>query len=364
MLGMIKLLKPLMGWMILAIILGSLGHFSAIFITILGGYGIKNVIETKANNSSSGGSSVTMVLWLLGMCAFVRGFLRYGEQLCNHYIAFKILANIRDEIFSALRRLAPAKLEGKGKGHFISMITADTELLEVFYAHTVSPIMIAIITSVVMICFIGWDHWLLALIAFCSYVLVGIIIPYINNRLGSNTGLSYREGVADLNTVVLDNLRGMREILQYRYQQEREEVNSSENKNLRGLEKKLKTLESRQTYISDCSILMSGVIIVLTVSLLVKHEYITFGSGLVSIIALMSSFGPTIAISSLSNNLNQTLACGERVLDLLEEEPLIPEVEQGKPFTPGNIFVKHITFSSLASNGTSLSLTFDSFNFF
>ncbi|OUM64408.1 hypothetical protein PIROE2DRAFT_8796 [Piromyces sp. E2] len=344
MLGLTKLVKPLTGWMLLAIFLGCLGHFSAIFITILGGYGMKSVIEDKVYHKEET-TSLTLIFILLCGLAIVRGFLRYGEQACNHYIAFRILADIRDVIFDALRRLAPAKLEGKGKGHFISMITSDTELLEVFYAHTISPIMIAIITSAVMICYIGRDHWLLALIAFCCYVIVGVVIPLINSRLGGDVGLSFREGVADLNTVVLDNLRGMREILQYRYQKEREVVTASENNNLRKLEKRLKVLESRQAYISNSAIILGGAVSVIVVSALVKAGKITFESGLLSIIALMSSFGPTIAISALSNDLNQTLACGERVMDLLEEEPLVPDNKQGKAMTPGHIHFNHVSFS-------------------
>jgi len=344
MFGLIKLVKPLTGWMILAIILGCLGFFAVFFITVLGGYGINYVID-KTINHKEGGLSLTFIITTICVSAFARGFLRYGEQACNHYIAFKLLADIRDNIFDALRRLAPAKLEGKGRGHFISMITADTELLEVFYAHTISPIIIAIITCTVMVCYIGWDHWLLALIAFCLYVMVGIVIPLINSYLGSNVGLSYREGVADLNTVVLDNLRGMREILQFRYQHEREVVTAAENDNLQRLAKKLKTFESRQAYITDAFILFGGVVMVVAVTGLVRAGEITFESGLLSIIGMMSSFGPTIAISALSNDLNQTLACGERVLDLLDEEPLVPEVEEGKAMTPGNIHVNHVTFA-------------------
>jgi len=343
MLKLIQLVKPLTKFMLIAIFLGCLGHMAAIFITILGGYGIKNVIEDKIYHQKD--THLILVLTLLCVLAFARGFLRYGEQACNHYIAFKLLADIRDEIFDALRKLAPAKLEGKAKGHFISMIISDTELLEVFYAHTISPILIAIITSIIMVCFIGWNHWMLALIALLCYIVVGIFIPVINGYLGSDYGLSYREGVADLNTIVLDNLRGMREILQYRYQKEREECTFNENNNLRCLERKLKKLESIQTSLTNSVIIIGGVLMTVAVSILVRNGEITFEKGLLSIIAMMSSFGPTVAISSLSNNLSQTLACGERVLDLLEESPLVPDVIEGKDMPSGTIHVQNVTFA-------------------
>eukprot|EP00833_Pecoramyces_ruminatium_P007518 jgi/Orpsp1_1/1181550/evm.model.c7180000077630.1 len=343
MLNLIKLVKPLTGYMCLATFLGSLGHMAAFFITVLGGYGIINVIKENVYHQSD--THFTIIISSLCVFALSRGFLRYGEQAFNHYIAFKLLADIRDKIFDALRKLAPAKLEGKARGHFISMITSDTELLEVFYAHTISPILIAIITSIVMVCYIGWNHWILALITILSHIVVGIVIPVINGNLGSNIGLDYREGVANLNTVVLDNLRGMREILQYRYQKEREECTFNENNNLRALEKKLKKLESIQTYISNSAIIIASVITAIVVSILVKNGEITFENGLISLIALMSSFGPTVSLSSLSNDLNQTLACGERVIDLLEEEPLVPDVEEGKKMPSGTIHVKNITFT-------------------
>jgi len=345
MMGMIVLVKPLTGYMCLAVFLGCLGHFSAIFITVLGGYGIKEVIGNS--------SSLAFILTILCVLAIVRGFLRYGEQALNHFIAFKLLAVIRDEIFNALRRLAPAKLEGKGKGHFISLITADTELLEVFYAHTISPILIAIITSIVMIVFIGWPHWLLAVITLVCHVLVGIVIPFINSCHGGNDGLSYREGVADLNTVVLDNLRGMREIIQYRYQKEREVITKDQNDNLKGLQRHLKSLESTQMSITNAAIVLGSAVMAIVVSLLVRKGEITFNSGLISLIALMSSFGPTVAISALSNNLNQTLASGERVLDLLEEKPLLEDVVNGKEMPSGSIHVQNVTFAYPKENSIS-----------
>ncbi|ORX42969.1 hypothetical protein BCR36DRAFT_586902 [Piromyces finnis] len=335
MVQLITLVAPMMGYMVLAIILGCLGHFSAIFITVLGGYGMIHYSKHI--------TTLCIVLIILAVC---RGFLRYGEQACNHYIAFKLLARIRDIIFDSLRRLAPAKLDGKKKGSLISMITSDTEQLEVFYAHTISPIAIAIITSVIMVAFIWTKHWILGSVALLAYLMVGVIVPVINSSIGGDIGFRYREGFAHLNTLVLDNLLGMGEIIQYGHGKEREKVVDMENERLGKLQKKLNSYESTQTGITNTVIMAAGAVMTITVGLLSYHGKIEFGSGIIAIIAMMSSFGPTAAISSLSNNLNHTLASGERVLDLIEETPITQDIMEGSTInTNENIKVSNVTFS-------------------
>ena len=171
MLGLIGMVKPLAGYMVLAIIMGIIGFLTAIFITVSGAVAILDVLGVNT------GISLGVVFACVIVFALVRGILRYAEQSCNHFIAFKLLALIRDKVFFALRKLCPAKLEGRDKGDLISVITSDIELLEVFYAHTISPTVIAFIVSIIMCVFIGQISWLLAAVALAAYVVIGLFIP-------------------------------------------------------------------------------------------------------------------------------------------------------------------------------------------
>ena len=205
--GLIGMIRPLLGFMLVAIVMGCIGNLMATFITILGGYGFLSVFGDYE------GVDLTLIFALLVVFAVLRGVLRYAEQACNHFIAFKLLARIRHKVFAALRRLAPAKLDGSEKGNLISIITSDIELLEVFYAHTISPIAIAVITSVFMVCFLGKLHVAYGMLGLLFYVLVGAVIPLVNGKRGGVKGQQYRNCFGELNTCVLDNLYGLEEIL-------------------------------------------------------------------------------------------------------------------------------------------------------
>ncbi|MBQ7942811.1 MAG: ABC transporter ATP-binding protein, partial [Lachnospiraceae bacterium] len=206
---LIGLVKPLTGYMLLAILMGLIGHLCATFITVFGGFAILEVLEFDT-------PFTTMVIFVsVVVFAMVRGFLRYAEQSCNHFIAFKLLALIRDKVFAALRKLCPAKLEGKDKGNLISVITSDIELLEVFYAHTISPVAIAVLFCALMCGFIGRYHGVLGLIALAAYIVVGIIIPLATSKLSGDRGILFRTKSGELSGFVLDSLRGLSELLQY-----------------------------------------------------------------------------------------------------------------------------------------------------
>lgn len=338
--SMLHFVKPLALQMGMAVFLGSIGHLTASFLTIFTVYGIGQVLGVAQNVLSLSNVMICMALF-----AILRGILRYAEQACNHYIAFKLLAQIRDQIFAALRRLAPAKLEGRKKGSLIATITSDTELLEVFFAHTISPICIAIITTIIMVCYIGVIHPVLGVVALVFYGIVGIVIPMINSRLGSEPGKNYRQSIADLNSVMLENLRGIREVVQFDAKEERRQCVFQKEEMLKRSEKKLKRLESNQMAVSNGVILLAGIVMLIVSSLLWQKHMISSADVLLSVIAIMSSFGPTAAISSLSNNLHQTLASGERVLSLLEEEPLVPEKAEGSDVSFEQITLDHVTFS-------------------
>ena len=337
--GLIGMVKPMLGIMFLAVIMGCIGNLMATFITVLGGYGLLTV------TGYYGKMSLALIITLMAVFAVLRGVLRYAEQACNHFIAFKLLARIRHQVFAALRKLAPAKLDGSEKGNLISIITSDIELLEVFYAHTISPIAIAVITSVVMCIYLGGMSAWFAVTAACFYVLVGVVIPLWNGKRGSAYGKNYRDSFGKLNTTVLDNLYGLEETIQYERQRERMKVMSEQTDALKRVNRTLKNQEKSQRILTDWVILASGVVMACAGSYLAEQGAVAGYQAVTAVIAMMSSFGPTAALSALSNNLNQTLACGNRVLNLLEEEPVVCDVEAGTEFVSGDITCEQVDFS-------------------
>lgn len=337
--GLIGMIKPMLGIMLLAVLMGCIGNLMATFITVLGGYGLLTV------TGYYGKMSLTLIITLMAVFAVLRGVLRYAEQACNHFIAFKLLARIRHQVFTALRKLSPAKIDGSEKGNLISIITSDIELLEVFYAHTISPIAITFITSVVMCIYLGSMSVVFAVIAFCLYLIVGVLIPLWNGRRGSAYGKNYRDSFGKLNTTVLDNLYGLEETIQYERQGERMKVMSEQTDALERVNRTLKNQEKTQRILTDWVILASGVVMACAGSYLTERGAIAGYQAVAAVIAMMSSFGPTAALSALSNNLNQTLACGNRVLNLLEEEPAVCDVEVGTEFVSGDITCEQVDFS-------------------
>lgn len=343
--SLIGLVKPLLHIMAAAIILGTVGYLCAIFLTILAGQvilrglagnaagaGISVISEAAMKNTWLSGASVNRILAVMILIAVLRGIFHYMEQYCNHFIAFKLLAIIRHKVFAALRKLCPAKLEGRDKGNLISIITTDIELLEVFYAHTISPIAIATLTSVIMVIFIGRYHVLAGVLALASYLIVGVVIPMWNGKRGSQKGMEFRTEFGELNSFVLDSLRGMDETIQYDQGKKRKGQMSDRSRKLAGMQEDLSWMEGSQRSFTNLMILLASFgMLALTIYLYGKGE-IGFDGILTCTIAMMGSFGPVVALSSLSNNLNQTLASGERVLSLLEEKPLVEEILDGTEF--------------------------------
>ncbi|WP_368197400.1 amino acid ABC transporter ATP-binding/permease protein [Blautia wexlerae] len=320
--SLIGLVKPLLHIMLAAIILGTAGYLCAIFLTILAGQVIVHGLI------AGGAGSIKTIITVMLIIAVLRGILHYAEQYCNHFIAFKLLAIIRHKVFAALRKLCPAKLEGRDKGNLISIITTDIELLEVFYAHTISPIAIATLTSLVMVIFIGRYHWLAGILALIAYLIVGVVIPMWNGRRGSQMGMEFRTNFGELNSFVLDSLRGLDETIQYDQGEKRKEQMSECSRSLAGMQEKLSGMEGAQRSFTNLVILLASFgMLALTVWLYGEGE-IGFEGILTCTIAMMGSFGPVVALSSLSNNLNQTLASGERVLSLLEETPMVEEIPE------------------------------------
>lgn len=346
--ALIGLVKPLLPIMCLAILFGVIGYLCAIFLTIFAGYGlIHALLDIMGASAATGILSIPMGrLFVLLVCmAVCRGLLHYAEQYCNHFIAFKLLAIIRHKVFAALRKLCPAKLEGRDKGNLISILTSDIELLEVFYAHTISPIAIAVCTSIVMVLFIGSNAIAGGILAMVGYIVVGAVIPICMGRKGADAGMTFRTSFGELNSFVLDSLHGLDETIQYGDGAKRMQQMDARSVESGKLQKKLNQLEAVQRSVTNLVILLFSLAMLLLMLYLYQAESVGFVQMLICVIAMMGSFGPVVALSNLSNNLNQTLASGERVLAILEEEPKVQEVQNGKNVVFDGADVQNIDFS-------------------
>ena len=333
MIRLVGLVKPLTGYMILAITMGLIGHLCATFITVVGGYAILHVLNPDWSINLK-------ILFALVLCfALARGFLRYAEQACNHFIAFKLLALIRDKVFGALRCLCPAKLESKDKGNLISIITSDIELLEVFYAHTISPICIAFLFSIVMVSFIAIHHVMLGCLALFAYATIGIIVPLITSRLSDDNGIQFRTKSGLLSSLVLDSLRGLSETIQYNAGQKHMLDMNSKSDELSLHEESMKRTVGHNTSVTNMLILIFDIAM-----LFLSAKLLSFEGCLIVTLALMSSFGPVVALASLGATLQNTFAAGNRVLDILDESPVVDEVFDKDIISFQGASAKSVTF--------------------
>ena len=347
--SLIGLVRPLIHIMAAAVVMGVIGYLCAIFLTILAGSVLVRELLSRSGAVLQDGFlyafSYKEILAALVILAVLRGVLHYIEQYCNHFIAFKLLAMIRHKVFAALRKLCPAKLEGRDRGNLISIITTDIELLEVFYAHTISPVAIAVLTSLAMVCFIGSYHPLPGILALAAYLIVGAALPLWNGKRGGTKGMEFRMEFGDLNSFVLDSLRGLDETIQYGQGEQGKEQMSRRSRSLGELQKDLSKMEASQRALTNLVILVSSFAMLFLALHLYRSGQTGFDTVVICTIAMMGSFGPVVALSSLSNNLNQTLASGERVLSILEEEPQVREVEDGVCTEFSGASCRHVDFA-------------------
>lgn len=331
-------LKPLIPVMFITISMGVLGFLSAIFMTSFGAVAIMSLLKEGAK------ITFTTSLIVMAVCAILRGPLRYVEQLSGHFIAFKILVILRDKVFTALRKLAPAKLENKEKGNLISLITADIELLEVFYAHTIAPISIAIITNTIVAIILFNISQYYGILAFILYITIGFFIPYFTSKIGKKAGIEYRNKFGETNSYLLDSLRGLKEVLIFKNGEKRKENIHRYSINLNEKQKRIKLHEGIIRATTDFTI-MIGIMgfLLIGLYLYLKGE-IQFESMIIAIIILSSSFGPVVALSNLSNNLLQTFASAERLFNLLDEEVEVVENKGDRVLTNLDIDYENVTF--------------------
>jgi len=319
---LLKLVTPLAHIMAFTITMGTLGFLAAIFIMVLGAMGLVNLLNFDTHLSFSG------ILIALIVLAVARGALRYLEQMSGHYIAFKLLALLRDKVFSSLRRLAFVKLQDKQAGQLVSLVTNDIELLEVFYAHTIAPIMIAFFTSAILLLVFGHLSGWFVVVALAAYLTVGVILPIITTKLAREDGRRYRELVGEMNDFFLDSVRGMKEIQLFGYAQQRLDEIQQRSQKIDTAFERIKDQEAKVRVYTEVAVSAFNIIMLFTGLILFSLDKIDFSAFLIGVILLMSSYGPVIALSNLSSNLLQTLASGERVLSLLAEEPELKDVER------------------------------------
>lgn len=336
---LIGLVKPLSGTMALAIGMGWLGHLAASFITIFGGLALLRVLKNGANTNLFG------LFAVLAVFSVARAALRYGEQSCNHFIAFKLLALIRDNVFKALRRLAPAKLDGRDKGDLIAVITSDIELLEVFYAHTISPIMLWVLFTTFMTLYIGARHAALGFLALAAYLSVGVLIPLIAAYRSGNDGIKFRTKSGELSAFILDNLRGLSETIQYGQGKHRLDEMNQRSEALSADEAHMKRVSGFNVAMTQSIILIFDIGMLFASAILFMAGTIEFESVLISTLALFSSFGPSVALANLGSGLQNTLAAGNRVLDILDETPVVEDIIGQPNISFAGASVKDVSFA-------------------
>lgn len=333
---LIVLVKEMIKYIMLAVLLGILGFLCAIFIPILGAYGIEKIIS---------GKSFELIIITILILAILRGILRYGEQALNHYVAFKTLAILRDKVFKKLRELTPAKLDGKDKGNLISLITTDVELLEVFYAHTISPVMIWIGVSIIISLLLLSINFMFTIIYILASLIIGVFIPFYISKKGKVKGQEVRENEANVSDLLIESFQGINDLQQFSSIKEHKKKVKEAGKTLNKSQKEMRNLEGDSTGLNNTIILLSGLAVIFMGAFLKEQGQINQMELIIAFIITLSSFGPVVAISNLSNNLLLTFASAKRILNLLEEKPQVYEIKGKQELQSGDISIKNLNFS-------------------
>lgn len=337
---MLGLVRPLSGFMVISVLCGVAGFCCATFLPVLAVWEACSIVLRQEPPLSLG-----VCLGTLALMALLRGILRYAEQICNHYIAFKLLAHIRSEIFASLRRLAPARLSGVDRGSLISTLTSDIELLEVFFAHTISPVCIAALMLVVMVAFTGSFAWQLGLVMLVAQLVVGAVVPIMVFRVSGNGGRVVRDRAAGLSTFVLDGLRGLTEVLQFDVGASRLRTLDERSRRLAGAQRAVSAVGSTGSAAADAAIATFSLAELLVGVNLHMAGVVDASAVAISAAAMLGSFGPAVALASLGSTLQGTLAAAHRVIDVLEEEPVVEEVGEGDTISFGGAAAKNASFS-------------------
>ena len=340
---MTRFVRPLCGWMCLAVACGVAGFCCATAIPVIA----TQAAFIAATEPETFGNAFASTVLLLAGLAVARGVLHFVEQRCNHYIAFRLLAHIRDLVFGALRRLAPAKLAGADRGSLISTVTSDVELLEVYFAHTISPVCIAVLMAAIMAAYLGGMHPALALLALAGYALVGIALPVLVSRASGDNGRVSRDQAAGLSSFVLDGLRGLTEVLQFGAGQRRLAELDRLSAELVETQGHLRDAAGRGQTLTSGAIMIVSVLQMLLAITLCNNGQVSAMDAVLATVATFSSFGPFVALANLGSTLQGTLAAGDRVLDILDEAPQVSEVSDEEGCAPDftGAAAEHVSFS-------------------
>jgi ATP-binding cassette subfamily C protein len=321
---LLGLVRPLSLPMAAAVLIGSLGHLCTIFIPIFGAF---LLLDAMGYTSFLSPAALIFAIALFAVC---RSVFRYLEQRLNHYIAFRLLAVIRDRVFAALRLLAPAKVEDRGKGELISMVTTDIELIEVFYAHTISPVLIALIVGAVICVFLAGIAPLFAVIAAVAYISVALLLPRIGAARVESLGREYRKAFGEQNSRLFDSLRGVDQTIRYDDGENRLASLARLSEKLSGLQESMNDFMSRGIARKNAAILIFSALLLAASLFLLQGEAVSLPGALIAVVAMLGSFAPFSAVSDLHGGLAQTLAAAGRIFDLIDEEPVAAEIRDGK----------------------------------
>lgn len=312
--------KPLAGLMVAASTAGTIGHLAATFLPVFGIIAGFALAGNPVWGMSAAGAITAMIV-----CAVLRGLTRYVEQYLNHNVAFHLLALFRSKAFAALRRLAPAKLAGKGKGDLIAMLTTDVELLEIFFAHTISPVAIAVTTTIVYAIVAATLSPWMALALIVSHLIIGIIVPRFFATGVRNLGPAIRGAAGELDNVMLDDMRGLDEIIRFGRGEDRAQAIEDRTRALWRDHAKLSRVNGRFAGVGGLMVaLLTSAAAGIAINLAGVNLYDI--PALVAAFALLaSSFGPTLALAALPANLTQTFASARRLFGLMDEAPAVVE---------------------------------------
>lgn len=340
MFNLFKLIGSFTLILILAVIMGTIGNLLGNGVLIFASLGVAKIIDPNYIRLSWG-----WIIALTIISGVLKGILKYAEQYSNHFIAFKILAILRDKIFRKLRELAPANLLDKKKGSIVALVTSDIETLEVFYAHTISPICIALLTSLFMFIFVGSiSNYYLALILILGYIIIGVIIPIISSKVYSTSGVEYRETFSNFSSSYLDFIKGRDEIVLNNKEDEFKDIIDTNSTNLLKLNRSIKNKSSILIAITNLFVSLTIIIVLLVGLLEVTNNNLNIASLAIVVISITASFGPVLSLASLPQNLTQTLASGNRLINLMEEEAKVSDIVDKQNFEFETLEVNHLNF--------------------
>lgn len=354
--GLIGLARPLALPMLGAVAAGVAGFLLSFGLGTFGAFALVRLVSDGGGLAGVpfGGLSFQGAVALLMLCAGTRGIFQYLEQYANHYIAFTILAQLRGRIFEAMRRLAPAKLEQKSQGDLVSMVKGDIELLEVFYAHTISPVSIAVICWLLLGFFYGRLHVLLMLWALGGYAVLGVLVPIVASVRASGAGMRVRSEIGALNGFFLDLLRGVRELIQYGQEGQAAADMRRSTEKLADRQTDVKRQQARLAAWTDTVCVTATAGMVVLAGALCHRGLISPEAAFIAVVLQSTTFAPFLSLASLGNILTHTFAGGERILRLLEERPEVEAVEDGRtvPFGPVEVRSVHFTYAPQAQEGS------------